>query len=194
MVVLRIRQEWPGRVPAKNDRRNPRGGPANSRIRALCCGVALLLPVLLMTGCAALLPFSSLIGNPQGSGPSVQVHEQTSVNLAADNFVVVKTNVMGESLGFSLLGLITIYPATLTKAMSRMYASAQIEPGQPQTLAHLIVERSSSYWILFGLPKVEVRSDIVAFRPAVKNGGSGIGPTNVPPARVASPGNPQASR
>jgi hypothetical protein len=93
------------------------------------------------------------------------VHDQTSVSLAQDNFVLVKTNVYGVSKGFSLLGFITICPARLTKAMDRMYASAEMRPGSAQTVAHLIIEPSSGYWILFGLPRVEVHADIVEFRP-----------------------------
>jgi hypothetical protein len=95
------------------------------------------------------------------------VHQQTGVSLTQDNFVLVKTNVFGVSKGFSLLGFITICPATLSKAMDRMYASAQMRPGEPQTVANLIVERSGSFWILFGIPKVEVHADVVEFRPAV---------------------------
>ena len=98
----------------------------------------------------------------------MQITEQTGVKLARDNFVLVKTNVLGWSKGFSLLGLITICPATMTEAMSRMYAAAQMCPGKPQTVAHLTVERSSSYWVLFGIPKVEVRADIVQFVPKAK--------------------------
>ncbi len=56
------------------------------------------------------------------------------------------------------------YPATLSKAMQRMYAAAQMQPGQPQSIAHLVVEQTSSYYILFGIPKVEVRADIVEFK------------------------------
>jgi len=127
--------------------------------------LVLLVFCLVMGGCAALSPASSVIGPLQGGSTPLQVHEQTSVNLAQDNFVLVKTNVFGVSKGFSLLGIITIYPATLTKAMNRMYASAQMHPGASQTLAHLIIEHSGSYWILFGIPKVEVHADIVEFRP-----------------------------
>ena len=39
--------------------------------------------------------------------------------------------------------------------------------GASQTAAHLIVEHSSSYWILFGIPKVEAHADIVEFNPLV---------------------------
>lgn len=75
---------------------------------------------------------------------------------------------MGRSRGFSLLGLITIYPATLTKAMNRMYTSAHMELGQPQTSAHIVIEQTSSYYILFGIPEVDVRADVVQFNPLVK--------------------------
>ena len=34
-------------------------------------------------------------------------------------------------------------------------------------LVLLIVEHSGSYWILFGIPKVEVHADIVQFKPPV---------------------------
>lgn len=130
------------------------------------------------TGCAALAPFGSLLSAPAGGAPPLQVHEQTTVKLAQDDFVLVRTNVVGESKGFSLLGFITIYPATLTKAMDRMYNAARMSLGQPQSVAHLIVEQSSSYYILFGIPKVEVRADVVEFRPLV---GTGRRPARAPP-------------
>ena len=131
--------------------------------------LVLLSLSLVTAGCAALAPVSALIGSPHGSSPGLDVHDQTSVDLAKDNFSVIRTNVVGQSRGFSLLGFITIYPATLTKAMNRMYAAARMLPGRPQSTAHLLIEQSSSYFILFGIPKVEVRADIVEFRPEVKS-------------------------
>jgi Family of unknown function (DUF6567) len=133
----------------------------------MCRIVILFVLGLLMSGCAALTPVNSSFGSLLGGHPPTEVHEQTSVNLAQGNFVLVKTNVVGRSKGFSLLGFITIYPATLTTAMSRMYAAAQMHPGEPQSVANLIVEHSGSFWILFGIPKVEVHADIVEFRPVV---------------------------
>ena len=121
----------------------------------------------LLSGCAAITPFSSLVIAPTGP-PPLQVHEETSVKLARDNFLLIKTNVLGRSRGFSLLGILTIYPATLTKAMSRLYAGAQMHPGQPQTVAHLVIEQTGSYWILFGIPEVDVRADIVEFKPEAR--------------------------
>jgi hypothetical protein len=134
------------------------------RLLALILGC---LGCLLLNGCAALAPFSSLVSLPS-SPPAPQVFEETRVDLGRDNFVLVKANVRGESKGFSLLGVITMSPATVTKAMNRMYASAQLRVGEPQTLANLVVNQSSSYWILFGIPKVEVRADVVEFNPLVR--------------------------
>ena len=104
-------------------------------------GLIFLVLCLLMNGCAALVPASSSVGSLLGGRPPLEIHEQTSVNLAQDNFVLVKTNAFGLSKGFSLLGFITICPATLTKAMDRMYASAQMHLGEPQAVANLIVEQ-----------------------------------------------------
>jgi hypothetical protein len=135
----------------------------------------------LLTGCAAIAPISSLISSPSSGTPPLQVHEQTSVKLARDNFVLVRTNVVGRSRGFSLLGLITIYPATLSKAMNRLYAAAQMREGHPQTVAHLVIEQTSSYWILFGIPEVDARADIVEFIPSVKTQPRPSAPESPPP-------------
>ncbi len=131
-------------------------------------GLMLLVPCVLLTGCAAVAPLSSIISTTQTGPPPLQVHEETTVRLSQDNFSLVKTNVLGRSKGFSLLGIITIVPPTLTKAMNRLYASAQMEPGHPQTVAHLVIEQTTSFYILFGIPKIEVRADIVEFRPRAR--------------------------
>ena len=123
---------------------------------------------LLLNGCASLVPLSSLLSSPNKTSP-VQVHEQTSVDLAESNFQLVRTNVVGRSKGFSLLGIVTMYPATLSKAMGRLYGNAQMNEGAPQTVAHLVIEQSSTYWILFGIPQVIVRADVVQFNQPAEN-------------------------
>jgi hypothetical protein len=117
-------------------------------------------------GCASLVPLTSLLTTPSSSGtPPVHMNDQTDVKLAQDNFIVVRTNVVGRSRGFSLLGIITIVPATVTKAVNRMYDNAAMRPGTPQTFAHLMIERSTTYWILFGIPQIDARADVVEFKP-----------------------------
>lgn len=134
----------------------------------------------LLSGCAAIAPFSSLVSAPTGP-PPLQVHEETQVKLAEDNFLLIKTNVIGRSHGFSLLGIITIVPATLTKAMNRLYGAAEMPPGEPQTVAHLVIEQTSSYYILFGVPEVDVRADIVQFKPGPPPPPEGRPPPRAPP-------------
>ena len=77
---------------------------------------------------------------------------------------MVKTNVVGMSKGFNLLGFIPIYPARLTKAMNRLYTAADIEAGTAKTPANLLIEYTSTYWILFSIPETIVRADVVQFK------------------------------
>ena len=134
---------------------------------------------LMCSGCAALVPLSSILTTPSSSTPPLQVHEESHVELGKDNFIVVRTNVVGRSRGFSLLGIINIYPATLTKAMNRMYDSAGIRTGSSQAVANLVIEHSSSYWILFGVPEIDARADIVEFKPEPKSAAA-TEPTRLP--------------
>ena len=115
------------------------------------------------------------------------MHDETPVELAKDNFFVVKTNVVGTSRGFSLLGIITIIPATLNKAMNRLYTAAEMQQGRPQTVAHLIIEHNSTYWILFGIPELNVRADIVEFKPDATSANTGTAAESIrgpPPKRT----------
>src|SRR4051794_28649172 len=122
---------------------------------------------LLCAGCAGAaatqLPstFSSL--NPGAS--SLEIHNQTELKLTEGNFSVMKTNVVGQAKGFSLLGFITLVPARFQTAMDRLYWQAQMQNGRPQTLGNIIVEKTSAYWILFSIPRVSVRADVVEFTP-----------------------------
>jgi hypothetical protein len=133
----------------------------------------IMVAAALLSGCTAVAPVASSMAGPLSQQP-VQANTHTSVNLSEGNFVVVKTNVVGRSKGFSLLGLITIYPATTTKAMSRLYAKAGMQEGKPKTVAHLVIEHSSMYFILFSIPETTVRADIVQFNSKAEqpdNGG-----------------------
>jgi hypothetical protein len=95
----------------------------------------------------------------------MDVHTSTQVKLDEANFVTVRTNVVGISKGFKLLGFITFKSATLNKAMNQLYENAELEHGRPQTLAHLIVEHSGIYVILFSIPQVSARADLIEFIP-----------------------------
>jgi hypothetical protein len=98
----------------------------------------------------------------QGSS-SAEVLNSTHVTLMENNFRIVQTNVIGKSRGFKLLGLITIKPCSHTRAMSELYSKAQVQPGRPQALANVVRENGSTYLILFSLPKVTIRADLIEF-------------------------------
>jgi hypothetical protein len=127
--------------------------------------LALVGLVALTNGCAALaaLPIGSLVGSPNTA--ALQINNTTEVRLQERNFIVIKTNVMGHSSGFSLLGVVTIVPARFTKAMNRLYTQAEMQPGRPQTLANLIMEQNSTFWILFSIPRTSIRADVIEFTP-----------------------------
>ena len=117
----------------------------------------------LLTGCAGMATSSFLSSLPGIS--SQDLRTQTDVNLSKQNFFLVKTNVVGQSRGFALLGIITIVPAEFNTAFSRLYLQAGMESGKAQTLTGVAVERTGSYWILFSLPRCTVRADVVQFVP-----------------------------
>jgi hypothetical protein len=79
---------------------------------------------------------------------------------------VLKTNVVGQSKGFALLGILTIVPV---KAASRLYTQAEMQPGRPQTLANIVMEKDSTFFILFSIPRTAIRADVIEFIPAVTN-------------------------
>lgn len=114
-------------------------------------------------GCAAAtaLPLGSMLSSPNAS--ALNVYHATETRLETKNFVVVKTNVVGQTSGFSLLGVITIVPAKFTKAMSRLYANAGVRPGQAQTMVNMNVNQDSTYLILFSIPRTYVSADVVEF-------------------------------
>jgi hypothetical protein len=126
--------------------------------------LACLILVAILGGCAATSPMAtSFIGLPGFA--ALDVRSQTEVTLAEPNFVLVKTNLTGASKGFSLLGLLTIVPPKFDTAFGRLYAQAEMQPDRPQTLANVVLERTSSYWILFSIPRCSVRADVVEFVP-----------------------------
>ena len=110
---------------------------------------ACLLVTLLAVGCTSTGTF------PQTSG--------RQVDLSRKNFRVVKANAIGSSSGFKLLGFIPFAAPTYSKAMSQLYQKAGLTEGKAQTLTNVTQERSSLYLLLFSIPKLTIRADIIEF-------------------------------
>jgi len=145
-------------------------------LKLLTFAAALL--AVLASGCAAVsvLPIAALMGSPNAS--ALEIHSQTDIRLETADFIVTKPNVVGESEGFSLLGILTIVPPKFTQAMNRLVTQAEMQPGRPQTLANLIMEKNSSYFILYSLPRISIRADVIEFIP--------VQVTNPPPSPPAT--------
>lgn len=156
--------------------------------------IALLGLALLTGGCAAgaltsSSSSSSLLDSINPSSSALEIHNQTDVKLTEGNFLTVKTNVVGQARGFALLGFITMVPARFQTAMDRLYAKAEVQTGKPQVLGNIIMEKTSAYWILFSIPRVSVRADVVEFVPS--GGGAAIIIPRVRPSPDETPpGNP----
>jgi hypothetical protein len=146
-------------------------GKAISSHQNLLSLLALLALLALADGCAeasALSAASTLGGALTPS--TLEIHNNTEVRLQEKNFIVIKTNVIGQSKGFSLLGILTVDPAKFTTAMGRLYDQAQMQPRRPQTLVNLIMEKDSSYFLLFSILRTSIRADVIEFTPgAVTN-------------------------
>ena len=118
-----------------------------------------------------LLPFSTFAQLPipitpdwlQNGDKESGVLHSTQVQLVGNNYRVLQTNVVAKSGGFKLLGFITIKSPSYVKAVSRLYAKAQVEEGQPQAFANVVYETGGMNLILFSLPRIRVRADLVEF-------------------------------
>jgi hypothetical protein len=120
----------------------------------------LLLVLFVVTGCAPVPPLPFTL--PSGSGQA-SVLTLTQVNLAQRNYQVVRTNVAGTSRGFALLGLFTVKPPDATEAFARLYEAGGISEGKALALINVIQQSSAPYFILFSLPEITVRADVVEF-------------------------------
>ena len=123
-----------------------------------------ILPILwLLTGCATALPaipaLSGLIPSSTGS----QILTDTRVNLSRKNFKIVKANALGHSAGFSFLGLFNLISPSNEEAFTQLYRSIDVPNGKAQTLVNVMHEQTSTYFILFALPKITVRADVIEF-------------------------------
>jgi hypothetical protein len=118
------------------------------RINLMKKGILIFL-LLTVTGCASRGFF------PHSTG--------TQVDLSKNNYKIVKANAIGVSRGFNFLGIIPIVPPTYTRAMSDLYSKASITEGSAQALINVTQERSTLYLILFSIPELTVRADVIEF-------------------------------
>ncbi|WP_206054840.1 DUF6567 family protein [Nitrosococcus wardiae] len=101
----------------------------------------------------------------------------TSVNLSKKNYRIVKADVTGSSWGFKLLGLITLKPVSYANAITELYQKAGVSTGKAQALANVSQQKSSPFFILFSIPRITFRADLVEFTEGLPPEGE-MGPSS----------------
>lgn len=86
---------------------------------------------------------------------------------------VICAQAMGQSKGFSLLGLIPIKQPSETAAIKNMYDNAQrrgakIE-GESAYFANRAIERSSNYYVLWSRPTIKASGDLIQYLPGARS-------------------------
>jgi len=126
---------------------------------------AVFIAAVGLLGCASLAGVPSGVLSPAATPAGVTM-VSTRTDLSQANYRVVRTGVKGESRGFVLLVFFNVVPTSLSDAMDRLYDAAGLEPGGSWALANAVIEQQSRSFLLFSLPRVRVRADVVEFVPA----------------------------
>jgi hypothetical protein len=108
-----------------------------------------ILFILVASGCAG-----SIGKMPQAT--------QSETHLDRANFRVIKASARGEDQGFYLLGFIPILMPSISDATDRLMQGISAE-GRAVSLTNVTQERQTLYLVLFSLPKIVVRADVIEF-------------------------------
>ena len=119
-----------------------------------------LKPFLLVAACSICLAggtgCSSINVKPQSTG--------TGVNLSGNNYKLIKPGVSGQSFGFSLLGIIPVWPPSPAVAKRELYRSVgQPLAGRAVALANVSEDRTSWYLVAFSVPRISITADVIEF-------------------------------
>lgn len=112
-----------------------------------------LAAAMLAAGCA-----SSRVEN---NTPSTQ----TQVNLNHANYKIIKAGAEGHSYGFRfLLGIIPIAAPSTAAARADLYNNVgESVKGRSVALVNVMEDRSTTWLLLFSIPKIVVTGDVVEF-------------------------------
>jgi hypothetical protein len=114
---------------------------------------ALSAALLLTAGCA-----STRVEN---TAPSTQ----TEVSLTHGNYKMIKPGAEGKSYGFRfLLGIIPITAPSTASARSDLYQNVgESLTGKSVALINVTEDRSTTWLLLFSIPKIIITGDVVEF-------------------------------
>lgn len=115
--------------------------------------LTLIGSLVLASGCA-----STRVEN---TGPSTQ----TQVSLTHANYKIIKAGATGQSYGFRfLLGIIPISSPTTAAARADLYQNlGESVNGKSVALINVMEDRSTTWLLLFSIPKRTITGDVVEF-------------------------------
>jgi len=120
--------------------------------------LAFSLLLLLTYGCMSVKPL------PQAT--------MTSADLTKLNHRMIKSNLVGTSYGFNLLGILPLALPRYNEAMDQIYSQAGNLDGKKTVLANATMERTAIWLVLFSIRSLTVRTDIAELLDDNKTGGS----------------------
>ena len=112
--------------------------------------IIVVAAIALLSGCSRAIV-------TQAQGPN------TNVTLMQKNYRMLKTDCIGDSHGFTLLGIIPMWRPTAATAIRELNTEAALPPGKAYARINEIQEKTSTYLILFSIPAITVRADIIEF-------------------------------
>ena len=115
--------------------------------------------------CAGCTLLPSVLPFIPGGGHQ-QLQSTTTVQLSENNYRLVKTNVVGSDWGISLLGLFSITSPDAVKAMKQLYEAGDVAAGKPLAIVNVLQQNTAQFYILFSIPTVTFRADVVEFMQA----------------------------
>jgi hypothetical protein len=87
----------------------------------------------------------------------------TEVHLAQRNYRLVRTQVVGRSRGFALLGLLTLKAPDAAEAFAQLYPAGDMVEGHAVALINVMQSSSAPFFLLFSLPTITFRADVAEF-------------------------------
>ena len=122
----------------------------------------LLVTCFCCSGCAA-LDIPTLMSSVTGGGGVQQLQTMTSVQLTTQNYKIIKTNVVGSDWGIKLLGIFPIVSPSYVKTIKQLYKAGDVTEGKPQAIVNIFQQETSPYFILFSIPTITIRADVIEF-------------------------------
>src|SRR5215469_14578348 len=136
--------------------------------------------ILLMAPLAAAIFMTAGCADTKVEGtPSTE----TDVSLTHGNYKMIKAGAEGKSYGFRfLLGIISITAPETADARTDLYKSVgQDLSGRSVALVNVVEDRSTTWLLLFSIPKITLTGDVVEFTQD-NNAAAPVQPAVVQPA------------